>query len=409
MPAGTPALPHREPSIRRTALKSPQFARWGNPPWRVNYRPPTKPLPKSVDIAILGGGFTGLAAAAQLRRLDPKLSVAVFEAGRIGHGASGRTGGIVLAETAAGDKPGLGDVLATFPKILDALNVRCDLSLGGAWEIARKEVIADSPIAWEDSGTLRVVKRIPGGSLDPGKMAAGLARAAARSGALIFENRRAEKIAWNSPAEITFSRDGVRGGVRGVVRAQKILLATNALSLDLAGYAEEQATPRLTLAALTAPVPEKTLAAIGLGERKPFYTVDFPYLWGRVRRDRSIVWGAGLVAAPGSRNLERLDIAAEEPARTFATLENRVRHLHPALAKVKFTHRWGGPILFRENWTPVFTHHPATKNAIVLGAYAGHGVALSVYLGTWAAEALLSQRELPAWGAIQSGVSRDGA
>jgi gamma-glutamylputrescine oxidase len=367
---------------------------WGNPPWRVNYRPPKKPLPTSVDIAILGGGFTGLAAAAQLRRLDPKVSVAVFEAGRIGHGASGRTGGIVLGETAAGDKPGLGDVLAAFPKILETLKVSCDLSLGGAWEIARQEVLADSPIAWQDSGTLHVVNRIPGGSLDPGKMVAGLARAAVRAGALIFENRRAEKVAWKSPAEITFTS--------GKIRAQKILLATNALSLDLAGYAEEQATPRLTLAALTAPVPEKTLAASGLCERKPFYTVDFPYLWGRVRRDRSIVWGAGLVAAPGSRDLERLDIVSEEPARAFATLENRVRHLHPALAKVKFTHRWGGPILFRENWTPVFTHHPASKNAIVLGAYAGHGVALSVYLGTWAAEALLGRRNLPSWGALRS-------
>ncbi len=375
---------------------------WGTPPWRVNFRPPSRPLPKSVDIVILGGGFTGLAAAAQLRRLDPKLSVAVFEAGRIGHGASGRTGGIVLGETAAGDKPGLGDVLAAFPKILDALKVRCDLSLGGAWEIARQEVLADSPIAWEDSGTLRVVKRIPGGSLDPGKMVAGLARAAVHAGALIFENRRAENIAWQSLAEITFSR----GGVRGVVRAQKILFATNALSLDLAGYAEQQATPRLTLAALTAPVPEKTLAAIGLGERKPFYTVDFPYLWGRVRRDRSIVWGAGLVAAPGSRDLESLDIATAEPARAFATLETRIRRLHPALAKVKFTHRWGGPILFRENWTPVFAHHPASKNAIVLGAYAGHGVALSLYLGTWAAQALLSQRDLPSWGSLSTRARR---
>ena len=42
--------------------------------------------------------------------------------------------------------------------------------------------------------------------------------------------------------------------------------------------------PRLTLAVLAKPVSEKVLAAIGLAERKPFYTVDFPYLWGRVRR-----------------------------------------------------------------------------------------------------------------------------
>jgi glycine/D-amino acid oxidase-like deaminating enzyme len=366
---------------------------WGTPPWRVKFHPTSLPLPKSVDVAILGGGFTGLAAAACLRRLDPGLSVAVFEAGRIGHGASGRTGGMVLGETAAGDKPGLGDVLAGFPKILRALEVECDLALGGAWEIGRKHGLANSAISWEDSGTLRVVKEVPGGSLDPGKMVSGLARAAVRAGAMVFENRRASKIEWQSPAAIEFPRSKVRAG--------KILFATNALSLDLAGYAENEATPRLTLAALTPPLPEKKLTAIGLGERKPFYTVDFPYLWGRVRGDRSIVWGAGLVAAPGSRDLETLDIRTQEPRQAFATLENRVRHLHPALAHSRFTRAWGGPILFRENWTPVFTHHPASRNAIVLGAYAGHGVALSVYLGTWSAEALLGKRDLPAWGELR--------
>ena len=74
--------------------------------------------------------------------------------------------------------------------------------------------------------------------------------------------------------------------------------------------------------------------------------------------------------------------------------------MHPALANFRFTRRWGGPILFRDNWTPVFDWHPASRNAIVLGAYAGHGVALSSYLAAWAAEALLGRRELPAWGAV---------
>jgi glycine/D-amino acid oxidase-like deaminating enzyme len=55
------------------------------------------------------GGFTGLAAAAWLRLLAPEKSVAVLEAGRIGSGASGRTGGMILSRTAADDLPGLGD------------------------------------------------------------------------------------------------------------------------------------------------------------------------------------------------------------------------------------------------------------------------------------------------------------
>lgn len=86
----------------------------------------------------------------------------------------------------------------------------------------------------------------------------------------------------------------------------------------------------------------------------------------------------------------------------FATLEKRVRGLHPALAAAEFTHRWGGPISFREGWRPVFARHPGIGNAIVLGAYAGHGVALSVYLGAWAAEVLLGKRDLPPCGAIAS-------
>ena len=137
--------PHRQPH-------------WGAPPWHIDFTVRSKPIPASVDFAIVGAGFTGLAAAAWLRRLAPEKSVAVFEADRIGAGASGRTGGMVLAETAAGDLPGLGDVLAGFKKILDALEIECDLELPGAWEIARERGIPHSPIEWEDSGTVHVIR-----------------------------------------------------------------------------------------------------------------------------------------------------------------------------------------------------------------------------------------------------------
>lgn len=364
---------------------------WGTPPWTIDFAPPRRSAPASADFAIVGGGFTGLAAAAWFRTLAPEKSVVVLEASRIGAGASGRTGGIALGETAAGDLPGLGDVLRGFQQILKKLRVECDLSLPGAWEIGRSGGLAKSSIAWNDSGTLRVVKEVPGGTLDPGKLVSGLARACHRLGAVILENRPVERIEWGERAELHFAR--------GRLRAEKILFATNALSLPLAGL-EEGTHPRLTLAALTAPLAEKQLRAIGLAGRKPFYTVDLPYLWGRVRRDRSIVCGAGLVNAPGEHDLAGIDVASAEPARMFRALENRVRGLHPALASVRFTRRWGGPILFRDSWKPVFDSHPRSKNAIVLGAYAGHGVALSSYLGRWAAEAFLGQRDLPPWGSL---------
>lgn len=378
---------------------------WGSPPWKIDFRPPQRPLLARADFAVIGAGFTGLAAAAWLRRLAPEKSVAVLEASRIGAGASGRTGGMSLAETAAGPQRGLGDVLAGLESILKNLRVKCDLRLGGAWEIARgpgAKGLQRSPIRWNDSGTLRVVNQVPGGTLDPGKLVSGLARAAHRLGAGIYENHRVLDVHWNTAPEIRVG-DGC-GNIRKLTAA-KMIFATNALSLDVSGLTDGM-HPRLTLAVLAKPVSEKALKEIGLAERKPFYTLDFPYLWGRVRPDRSIVWGAGLVQSPDEHDLARVDIAASEPAQIFARLEERVRRLHPALEKTKFTHRWGGPILFRDSWKPVFDWHPQSiahgKNAIVIGAFAGHGVALSSYLGTWAAEILLGRRKLPNWGAIKT-------
>jgi glycine/D-amino acid oxidase-like deaminating enzyme len=390
---------------------------WGSPPWKITFTPERQKLLRHVDFAIIGGGFTGLAAAAWLQLLAPEKSVAVFEAAGIGAGASGRTGGMVLAETAAGNQPGLGDVLAGFRSILEKLKVRCDLALTGAWEIARhaqsgKVKHKQSPIAWSDSGTLKIVNEVPGGTLNPGKLVSGLARAAESHGAQIHENHRVQNVHWGAAPELHLV---TTRGEKQKITATKILFATNALSLPQAAMTGMH--PRLTLAVLTRPLSEKVLASIGLALRKPFYTLDFPYLWGRVRPDRSIVWGAGLVQSPDADDLEKVDITATEPAAAFDRLEHRIRHLHPALEKTKFALRWGGPILFRDSWKPVFDWHPqsvatvvsessrtardASRNAIVLGAYAGHGVALSSYLGTWAAEVLLGRRQLPKWSALQ--------
>ena len=114
-----------------------------------------------------------------------------------------------------------------------------------------------------------------------------------------------------------------------------------------------------------------------------------------------MIFGAGLVDANESGDLLQIDIAKGKAAELFASIERRIRSLHPALSGVNFTHRWGGPILIAENWRPVFAHHPRSSNAIVLGAYAGHGVALSTYLGAWAAEVLLEKRKLPPWGSLE--------
>ncbi len=327
---------------------------WGAPPWTVDFRPVPRSLPDYVDFAIVGGGFTGLSAAAWLRRFAPGRSVLVLESASLGDGASGRTGGMALAETAAGNLPGLGDVLAGYKKILRALRIDSRLTLPGVWELGRSApatkgsgpVGKHSPISWSDSGELKVVRRVPGGTVDPGKVLAGLARAAENAGAQIVEHAEVRALDFSNPLRLQVRRN-LRGRIhQKEIRAGQVLLATNALSLELSGL-QAAAVPKLTLALATAPLSAAQLKAIGLGSRRPFYTIDFPYLWGRLLDSNGVIFGSGLVPAyigPPSRfplgarssknaahNLRRYDVRQGEAAARLRWLEDRVRHLHPAL------------------------------------------------------------------------------
>src|SRR5690348_2666815 len=329
MHRGSAASPSLEPAGRRS--------RWGVPPWQIDFHPTPRPIPEQVDVAIVGAGFTGLAAAAWLRHISPQTSVAVFESDSIGAGSSGRTGGMTLAESAAGDLPGLGDVLENFSRILRELKIDCDLHLPGAWEIGRKDHMPNSPIACQDSGDLRVTGEFPGGHCDPGKLVSGLARAADHDGAAIIENSCVDEI---------HSNDGglrLRVGKREV-RARHAILATNAFSLEMSGLAH-QSEPKLTLVVATKPLQPADLEVLGLTSRRPFYTSDLPYLWGRVMPNNGVMFGGGLVDANNWRELESLDIAAGKPAELIANIERRVRGLHPTLRAIEFSHWWAGPVL----------------------------------------------------------------
>ena len=403
---------------------------WGRAPWKVAFRANAARLPEyaptHVNVAIVGGGFAGLTAAAYLKRFNKTRSVLLLEAGRVGNGASGRTGGMALAQSGAGDLPGLGDVLKGYRKILRELRVNADLDLRGAWEIARgvrsmegKTVrpLRRSPIDWSDSGRVRAVKLVPGGTVDPGKVVAGLARAAAHEGAMIAEQARVTGLEFGSPLRLRaeLSRRGKIS--RRVVFADRVLLATNAGAIagEILGGTSfggaEYAGPKLTFALATAPLTKKQIAALGMQSGRPFYSVDLPYLWGRMLKNGGMIFGSGLVPGFGEplRNrggrdakefwsgLEREDVRRDESWQRLEALEQRVRGLHPVLSNVRVTHRWGGPILLTNSFVPVFRAHPKSKNVIALGGFSGHGVAQSVYLGKWAAEVLLGKRALPKW------------
>jgi len=402
---------------------------WGTPPWKITFRSTRTALPDHVDFAIVGGGFAGLSAAASLAKLAPKKRVLLLEAERLGNGASGRTGGMALSQTAAGDLPGLGDVLLGYRKIMRELRVDAELELPGVWEVSRHEKsmegekvrpLKNSPIDWEDSGRVRAVGKVSGGTLNPGKVVSGLARAAAEAGAQIMEDAKIVRMGFSDPVRLFVERK-VNGILqKTIITATRVLLATNAGSRELAGRiysSKESSEPRLTFAIATAPLSKKQIAALGMKSGRPFYSVDFPYLWGRMLKDGGMIFGSGLVPAFGKwlradatrsqsaksavtklwGGLERFSVDHGEPAARLRSLEKRVRLLHPALNKIRVTHRWGGPILTTKDFMPTFRRHPENKNVVVLGGFSGHGVALSVYLGHQAAQHFIGKYKLPRW------------
>jgi len=402
---------------------------WGQTPWKITFQSSRTPLPEHVDFAIVGGGFAGLSAAAWLARLAPKKKVLVLEAERVGNGASGRTGGMALSQSAAGDLTGLGNVLLGYRKIMRELRIDAELELPGVWEVSRHEKsiegeklhpLKNSPIDWEDSGRVRAVAKVSGGTVNPGKVVTGLAQAAAQAGAQIMEGAEVVRMEFSNPVRLFVERqvNGVRQET--IVTATRVLLATNAGSRELAGRiysSKESSEPRLTFAIATAPLSKQQIAALGMTSGRPFYSVDFPYLWGRMLKNSGMIFGSGLVPAFGTflrkgavraksaksgvaklwGGLERFSVGLGEPAARLCSLEKRVRLLHPAMKTIRVTHRWGGPILTTKDFMPTFRRHPENKNVVVLGGFSGHGVALSVYLGHKAAQHFVGKYKLPRW------------
>ncbi len=365
---------------------------WGEPPWQVEFAlPPTVP-PAHAEVAVIGGGFTGLSAAWHLARRG--LRPVVLEAATIGAGASGRTGGIVLEGTAAGPRDGVADCLPTLARVVAEAAIECSLALPGCWQIAHERGAA-GPAWWRDGdAVLRVAGTEAGGTIHPGALIAGLARAAVAAGAVLCERACVERLDVGTPARLTV-------GGRTLI-AERVVVALNAYTTRLLALGDDF-TSALTLALATAPLEEETLAALGLAGRMPFYTLDLPYLWGRVAPDGRLVVGAGLVFPAAGRDVTAVGIRDPEAAAALARLEERVRGLHPALACARVTHRWGGPIAFRRGREPLLARLPHAPTIVVTGGYAGHGVALGVRIGALIADALVEGTPLPAWGALRGG------
>jgi glycine/D-amino acid oxidase-like deaminating enzyme len=153
-----------------------------------------------------------------------------------------------------------------------------------------------------------------------------------------------------------------------------------------------------TIAVATEPLTDAVFDAIGWATRTPFYTLDQPYLWGRVTADGRAVMGGGLT---GREDIHNARVDTPEALQLFDRLERRIHRLRPALREVRITHRWMGPISFTTDNKPLIMGRDNHRVLIATG-YRGHGVALSVRVGKLLAEVLTGAGQLPVWDILES-------
>jgi gamma-glutamylputrescine oxidase len=342
-------------------------------------------------VVIIGGGLTGASTAYHLAKLGIRSTI--FEAAQIGDGASGRTGGLVLEGTAVGVLEEADNCVTELEALVAEESIDCDLALPGCWEIEHRASASDRMLPWDDGGRpVSVARTVKGGIVQPAALVGGIARAAVLRGAVILENRPIQRIAVKPQPMIESDGETIHPGY--------IVLALNAWTSTMLPDAP-RIESALTFACATEPLPPSTLTNIGLGANIPFYTCDRPYLWGRTTTDGRVIFGSQLVYGSPAK-LEAIDVARGESGALLEALRDRVRQLHPELREIKFSASWAGPIAFREGAVPLVGQHPSSPKVLVAGAYAGHGVALSVRLGQLLARAIADGKPLPSWGALTS-------
>lgn len=353
----------------------------------------------TADVAIVGGGYTGLWTALALRERAPELRVTLLEAEICGHGPSGRNGGFVHGYWAslASILPVLGEegaleLARAGERIIPGIRAWAEGRGEDVWlrEAGMLEVSAapaqDAAVERAAAAAVRVGRGDQAVALTPGEVARRISSPVFRGGVfypecatvhpglLVRALRRAALVAGVTLHEGT-SVTAVRAGSPneletpgGILRAAEVVLAPNAA---LTGWAP--ASRNLTnfgsYVVLTEPAPER-LAEIGWTGGEAVVDGRMFLHYFRTTDDGRVLMGSG--SGPigfGGRIDDRF--SCDRPTATRA--EAGLRRLLPALADVRVERAWGGPIDVSADHLPFFRTKPGTR--IHYGAgYSGHGV-----------------------------------
>ena len=355
---------------------------------------PAPPLDRDldVDVAIIGGGFTGVSTAYQMSKRFPEKRIALLEAKQLANGASGRNGGMMLNGISFTDDPELAKrEHALTCKTVDELealirdnNLRVRYRRDGCVHVATSQKSADEAQKRAGQLGLRFVRnvgdvlRIRGGhgaTIDPYEgliNGVDLIRAMRPllGNTLVFEGTPVTRI--REGTTITLATP------RATVRAKAIVLATSGYTPRL-GYFRTGLLPVISHVIATDPLPKDLLAKIGLDKHAGFFD-DLPRLaYCGVDTDGRLLFGGGATGAYAYRfgNATAFD-AQPDDAGARATREVLLHYL-PELADIPIRHRWSGPLdLTLRRFVAMGV---LGKNIFYALGYSGHGVTLANLAG----------------------------
>ncbi len=363
------------------------------------------------DVAIIGGGFTGLAAAYFIKSRAPHVHVVLLESQFCGYGASGRNAGMALSQ--AGVDPGvLERLLGTAGarqtlarlgrgiELMEQLSSRHhyegaiertgSIALGRTAGHAREhrqavavyrrlgleaEVLDRAAVRREvDSPLYNSGFHVPATTalVDPWKVVRGLRRAALDAGVHIHEDSPVLRVHQGPEHRIVCGA--------GTVRAPVMVLATNGYSSHL-GFFRNRVAPVHVSCIATEPLSPAIRRSLGWQSRQSAWEEGWLYHFFRLTPDDRVLIGGGWAVY---RMGDRLDYPGA--AGTYRRLERALRRIFPQLEPVAITHRWSGPVGFTRDFLPSIGVTGEHRNVLYAVGYSGHGVAMSHLAGEMLAD-----------------------
>jgi glycine/D-amino acid oxidase-like deaminating enzyme len=403
-------------------------ARGGFPPRR-----PSLPRPEEADVCIVGGGYTGLWTAYYLKGMRQDLRVVVLEEAFAGYGASGRNGGWVTsalpgsraryargprgAEGVRALEAALRSTVDEIGRVCAAEGIAADFVKGGSIsvatspaQLARLRAALARDRKWGDGED--VVSFLPrdamrervnvaaalGGlywpdsaRVQPAALVAGLAAAAERRGADIYE---ATPVTAILPAA---TGTGTGTGTTGVpgkgaiartpfgdVRARSVLRCTEGFTAALPG-ARRALLPMNSSMVVTEPLPDPAWQDIGWNHFETLGDEAHAYIYAQRTADGRIALGGRGVPY---RFASKTDSFGVTNAETAAALGEVLRRMFPAAASARLDHAWCGVLGVPRDWCAAVTYDAASGIGWA-GGYTGHGVAAANLAGRTLADLVL--------------------